>query len=207
MAVKIPPQLIVALIVVILMVFVVFGFFSTVLFGGPEIQATKDIAEVLQTACEQPAPFTTTFNTVLPNSKQGATHKQYYYMTLDNYNLSLQAKNEANDIIVAFVDYVRQPQQKPIKTIALKSCMDRNIRICSALDSSTKICGPVSFGSTEGQESLTFTVSRTKTGNLDEVTLSYTRAPVCGDNLCCTPETSDNCPIDCSVPNPHCTTE
>ena len=200
MAIKIPPQLIIALVVVVVMVLVIFSFFAQTLFSGPELTAARDIAEVLDDACRE-QNLLTNFNVFLPDSKQGLTHREYFYIALSDYDLLLRARREAVDLKASFVDYVTgAPGERTLKVIELKNCKSNKVQICVKFESGKEKCDDFKFEANEGKESLTFTVNKTQelTG-FNKLTLSYTRETICGDNVCSKPaENSTTCPSDCT---------
>jgi hypothetical protein len=205
MAVKIPPQIIIALVVVVIMVLVIGGFLNQTLFSGPEFKATSDIAEMLDQVCDSGAPFTTTFNVYLPDSKQGIDHNQFFYIAVDDYKLMLVAKEEARDILTSIVDYLSQrPGERTLKKIDLKICKQKEIQICGAFEDGNQLCDKFQFESNEGKESLTFVIKHEQDPQ-DRVILSYTRLTMCGDGHCCGDENNDTCAIDCKDSKP-CTT-
>ena len=174
MATKIPVNTIIALILVAIMVLVGFGFFSTLLFGGPEFDAAKNFAEELEYTCTQNAPFATTPPGIfLPDSKQGFTHKYYFYIALENYQVILRSRPEATEPLAAFVDFVVKPGDITLRTIDLKTCKAKNVQICFLSDTEPK-CNNFQFEASEGKEYLAFTMNRTKIAG-EKVLLSYTK--------------------------------
>lgn len=178
-ATKTMVYLIVALIIVVLMVSTVGGFYASVLFSGPELKASSTIRDSLNAACIEQPGFVTTFNVFLPDSMESLSHKSYFYIAIDNYKLLLRTKEEAKDMTTAFMDFVTgRPGDITIKEYDLKSCKDDNVLVCGKLDTDVETCSPpgkFQFESNEGKESLTFTLNRTKDSNGDKVILSYER--------------------------------
>jgi hypothetical protein len=173
---NIPVGLIIALVIVGVMVLMLGGFFSTLLFGGPELKASKTVAETINSACEADSSFFTTFNIYLPNSKFTGSHIVYYYIAVTpDYQLLLREKREARDIIAQFADFVtQQPGERTVKSFDLDKCRYKNTRICGIFGDKPEdiICGNFAFESNEGQESLNFMINRTASNT---VVLSYAR--------------------------------
>ena len=178
-ATKIMVYLIVALIVVVIMVGTVGGFYATVLFSGAEpLKATSTIVDSLEDACGEKPGFVTTFNVFMPDSMEAGGHKSYFYVALDNYMVLLRTKEEATDVPTQIIDFItNRPGEQPVEEYNLKICRNNDVMICSMLDAE-EICSPPNkfqFEPNEGKESLTFKLNRTKDIMGDKVILSYDR--------------------------------
>ena len=201
MAVKIPPKTIISLVITILIIIVVYAVIAPI-FTGPEVTAWKTLGDEINAVCGSSSDMETQVNIFLPDSK-GSTSLNlvFFYLAVDQDQFVLARRTygaEKNDILVNFVDWVRnKPGNKVIRERTLNNCAKNKIQICGLFDS-TKKCGAFQFESEEGKESLTFTIF--KTGN--QVLFSYNRTTFCGDNRCCEGETADNCPIDCKEAKP-----
>ncbi|MEM2873921.1 MAG: hypothetical protein QW063_00475 [Candidatus Nanoarchaeia archaeon] len=224
MAIKIPPLVIFALIMVGLMIY--FGIlpFFQVFFGGPEYTAQKTIAEQLNLACSEEPGFSATFSVFMPDSK-GARPPDIDFLSLaiDKQHLLLIATRygvATGDIISQFQDFLSctctyaaqaliskylncncKEGVRVLKDIPLEECRKRNIQLCGNFDT-TEMCDTFSFESQEGKENLQFIVKKIKQGNKDKVILSYNWLTVCGDNRCCEGENELNCPVDCKDGKP-----
>lgn len=179
MATKIPLKLILSLFAVVVMVLVVMGFFVQTLFGGPEYNAARDIAELIDGVCTEDSDYVTTLGLFLPDSKLGLTHKEYFYIAVSDYKVLLRVRLEARDLKTAFADYLtQQPGERTIKELEMKHCKDKAIHICWK-EGNDELCdNSFRFESSEGKELLSFTANRTINSltKYDKVVVSYTRA-------------------------------
>lgn len=194
MAVKIPPNIIIALIVVFLMIIVIFGFFAQALFGGPEVTAAKTIADQVNLACDERAGFKTNFNVFLPDSKGVPPDREFFYMAIDKNYLLLLSREEKGSLGAQFADFASCACKKTLKTLSqaffcscnegiddirkieLKNCENDNIIVCGKTQTSER-CGKFQFEAEEGKESLTFNLERKQEPNGDEkLLLIYSRA-------------------------------
>jgi hypothetical protein len=222
MAVRIPPALIIALVETGLIVLVIFWFFAPAIFGGPEITAAKNIAEMLDEACkEEDSYMKTMFNEVLPDSK-GADPPYYLFIAVEQGSLMLVAKRGNNDLGGMVQDFLsctcsKLTQSSTATRVSSQlfksaaklldcSCKEgtrvlKTIQLKSCWEQDIRVCGNdesgercdrFQFESHEGHESLTFTVEAFP--GTSKVVLSYSRSTVCGDGRCCEDETFESPP-------------
>ncbi|MEM2954642.1 MAG: hypothetical protein QW625_01660 [Candidatus Nanoarchaeia archaeon] len=229
MAVKIPPSLIIALFMVIIMVLVFSGFIFQLLFGGPEVKFVKDLAEQMESMCAEENDQVIYYNGYLPDSKGAPPDAYYFYVAVDSYNLILVGKRYGlvhNDLGAQFSDWIScvcaqsanlltsvpwnvakfvcscKEGVRIIKTVPLKECRRKRIPICFTDPiGGFERCDKFEFESYEGKENLQFILNFTKTKN--KLILNFTRQTICGDGLCCEGENENNCRIDCVQLDPE----
>ncbi|MGC8940981.1 MAG: hypothetical protein ACP5JY_03020 [Candidatus Nanoarchaeia archaeon] len=217
MAVKIPPNLIIALFAVLIITIVFFSFFMQILFGGPEIKAAKEIASQIEIACKEEPGYNFTFDVVLPDSKGVPPDAYFFFIAIDDHKLMLLGRRwgiEKNDYLAQFSDFLSCACANVVtfaigskgyglarwachcregirlyKTISLDECAKNNIPICWKDEQQNNInCGKFQFESNEGKEDLLFNISTESFGATKRVILTYQRQPICGDGHCCSPE-------------------
>jgi hypothetical protein len=208
---------IIALVLTVLMAVVVYGVIAPI-FTGPEITAWKTLGNEIDAVCGADTNTVQQISIVLPDSRGNTPlNLVFFYLAVDQDNFILARRTygaEKNDILVNFVDWVRsKPGNKIIRERVLDNCLNNNVRICGQLDPNKPLdlkCNSFQFESGEGNEALSFTITKTTVNRIDTVVLSYTRATVCGDGRCCEPEQASDaskpnyCPQDCES-NKRCT--
>jgi len=204
MANKIPPDIIISLIILVIFVIVVASIILPI-FTGPEVTAQKTLAEEIDNACAAETGTVKQTTIYLPDSKGNTgLNLVFFYLAIDQDSLILARRTfgvETNDILVLFTEFIKnKPGNKILRETVLNNCLKDNVQICGQLDANNPSdlkCNSFQFESEEGKESLSFTITKTIVNNAQRVILSYARATVCGDGRCCEGETADNCPADC----------
>ena len=172
---EIPVHTLIAAIATGLMVVFIVGFVFQSFFSGTEYKAAESIAAELDSVCNENTGFFTTQTINLPDSKQGLTHREYFYIAIsDSGKLLLRARSEATEPITAFINFVTgKPGEVTLKEFLLKDCMKARAQICGQFDANNRVCNNFRFESSEGHEALALTFNRTT----DSVVMSYTANP------------------------------
>jgi hypothetical protein len=205
MTVKIPPQVIISLIVTVVMIIVVYAIMAPIL-TGQEARAFSQLGDAIDQACGEPTGVQQ-ISIFMPDSAGNTElNTVFFYFAVDQSKSSLILARrtygvEKNDYLVNFVDWVRGKEgNKVIRERILKTCLSKHVQVCAQFDpKKDPKCGDYQFESEEGKEALSFTLNRTRA---DRLVLSYTRSTVCGDGRCCPSEDKTTCPQDCLEAKP-----
>lgn len=170
-----PVYILMSVILTAAMVVIIVAFYSQIFFSGPEYKAADSIATELDSVCSEHAGFSTTQTTVLLDSRQSLTHREYFYIAISNSDkLLLRARSEAIEPVTAFMDFVTgRPGEITLKEIPLKNCMKARAQICGQIDANNRACNNFRFESSVGHETLALTFNRTVNG----VVMSFAPSP------------------------------